>query len=282
MPPPGTAGPSLRETTLSPRLLALTLGGDTPLTSYGANCLALAGSRGTLLVDPLIAPAHARLVEEAVGRRGFPPVAAVALTHHHTDHALGAAHFAARGVPVVCHARCAAAMAAQHHGIVAARRRDPSLGPLFAEAEPHVPVRTFEDRHEVDLGDVRAELRHLGPGHTPGDAVVVFSSEGVAACGDLVFDGWHFNYEEAELAALPERLRELGALPVERFVPGHGATGGRELLERQARYHEEVGSLVRGASSAGAAREAVLARFPGHRLAFAVESAVDAHRERSR
>lgn len=278
MTPPGTEGRSLRETALTPRLLALTLGGDTPLTSYGANCLALAGSRGTLLVDPLIAPAHARLVEEAVARRGFPPVVAVALTHHHTDHALGAALFAARGIPVACHARCAAAMAAQHPGIVAARRRDPALGPLFAEAQPYVPVRTFEDRHEVDLGGVRAELRHLGPGHTPGDAVVVFPSEGVAACGDLVFDGWHFNYEEADLPALPARLRELAALPVERFVPGHGAPGGREMLDRQARYHEEVGALVRGASSAGEAGEAVLARFDGYRLAFAVESAVAAHR----
>ncbi|HZY01873.1 MAG TPA: hypothetical protein VFF02_00125, partial [Anaeromyxobacteraceae bacterium] len=65
---------ALLETALSARLLVLTLGGDTPLTSYGANCLALAGSAGTLLVDPLIAPAHARLVAEAVARHGFPPV----------------------------------------------------------------------------------------------------------------------------------------------------------------------------------------------------------------
>src|SRR5512143_1223941 len=101
MPSP-TADRRLVETPLSPRLLLLTLGGDTPLTSWGANCLALAGADATLLVDPLIAPAHARLVEEAVRRRGLPPVRHVVLTHHHTDHALGAGHFARRGVEVVC------------------------------------------------------------------------------------------------------------------------------------------------------------------------------------
>jgi len=52
----------LTETVLSPRCVVLTLGGDTPLTSWGANCLVVAGRDGTLVVDPLIAPAHARLV----------------------------------------------------------------------------------------------------------------------------------------------------------------------------------------------------------------------------
>jgi glyoxylase-like metal-dependent hydrolase (beta-lactamase superfamily II) len=102
----------LAELALTPRLLVFTLGGDTPLTSYGANCIALAGAAGTLLVDPLTAPAHATQVAAAVARRGFPPVSHVVLTHHHTDHALGAGWFAARGATVIAHEQCAAAMAA--------------------------------------------------------------------------------------------------------------------------------------------------------------------------
>lgn len=270
--------PPLRETLLTPRLLLLTLGGDTILTSWGTNCLALAGRDATLVVDPLIAPAHARLVEAALARRGFPPVRHVALTHHHTDHALGARHFAERGAEVVCHARCAEAMAAQHPALVAERRRDPALAPLFADAEPHAPGATFETSRTIELGDVRAELRHLGPGHTPGDAIVVFPSEGVAATGDLVFHGYHFNYEEADVGALPGRLDALRALPVARFVPGHGAPGGRELLDAQARYHDEVARLVRAAAGPAEARAAVLARFPGLALEMAVDSAFLAQR----
>ncbi len=270
--------PVLHETLLTPRLLLLTLGGDTMLTSWGTNCLALAGRDGTLAVDPLIAPAHARLVEDALARRGFPRVRHVALTHHHTDHALGAGHFAARGAAVTCHTRCAEAMAAQHAGMIAARRRDPALAPLFADAEPYAPAATFESSREIDLGDVSALVRHLGPGHTPGDAVVIFPSEGVAATGDLVFHGYHFNYEEADVAALPARLEALRGLPVARFVPGHGAPGGREILEAQAHYHAEVARLVRASGNPGGARAAVLARFPGLALEMAVDSAVLAHR----
>jgi glyoxylase-like metal-dependent hydrolase (beta-lactamase superfamily II) len=226
----------------------------------------------------MIAPAPARAVEAALARRGFPPVRWVALTHHHTDHALGAGHFAARGAKVLCHARCAEAMAAQHGPIVAARRRDPALAPLFADAEPYAPTETFDRARTIELGDVEVEVRHLGPGHTPGDAVVVFPSERVAATGDLVFHGYHFNYEEADVAALPARLDALAALPADRFVPGHGVPGGAEILADQARYHADVARLVRGAPTTDEARRAVSARFPDLALEMAIESAIVAHR----
>src|SRR5512138_3080816 len=213
MPGPHAAWPPLRETSLSPRLVVLTLGGETPLTSWGTNCVALATANGTLVVDPLIAPAHARLVDEALRRRGFPPVRHAVLTHHHTDHALGAAWFAARGASVIAHRRCAAAMAAEHPALVSARRRVPDLAALFADAEPHAPDVLFDESHALDLGDARVLVRHLGAGHTPGDAVVVFPTEDAVACGDLVFRGYHYNYEDADVGALPERLAALESLP---------------------------------------------------------------------
>ncbi len=271
-------GPSsqLRETALSPRLVVLTLGGDRMLTSWGTNCVALAAAAGTLVVDPMIAPAQARLVQEALRRRGFPEVRYVVLTHHHTDHALGAGWFAAQGATVVAHVRCAEEMAAQHPALIAARRRVPELAALFADAAPHAPAVRFQDRHALDLGDAQVEVRHLGPGHTPGDAVVLFPSQGAVACGDLVFSGYHFNYEEADAAQLPRRLEELAALPAARFIPGHGPPGGREVLEAQALYHAEVARIVRSGASPAAARAAIEARFPGQLLPEAIPTAVAA------
>jgi glyoxylase-like metal-dependent hydrolase (beta-lactamase superfamily II) len=269
--------PALQETVLGPRCVVLTLGGDVPLTSWGANCTAVAGRDGTLVVDPLIAPAHARLVEAALRARGFPPVTHAVLTHHHTDHALGAGWLAGRGAVCACHLRCAEAMAAQHPAAVAARRRDPVLGPLFADAEPHVPAVAFEAGWSVDLGGgVTVEAHHVGPAHTAGDVAVVVPSEGVVASGDLLFHGYHFNYEEAApegLAAALDRLARLAG-GAAHLVPGHGAPGGAELIAEQRRYHEEVARLVRAAPSEAAAVAAVLAGFPGRRLEAAAGSAV--------
>lgn len=276
MPTESTRSQPLLETVLSPRLVVLTLGGDQMRTSWGTNCTALATAAGTVVVDPMIAPAHARLVEDALRRRGFPEIRHVVLTHHHTDHALGASWFAANGAAVIAQARCAEAMAAQHPATIAARRRLPEVGALFQDAVAYAPTVTFADRHVLDLGDAQVEVRHLGPGHTAGDAVVLLASEGAVACGDLVFAGYHFNYEEADAAALPRRLEELAALPASRFVPGHGPPGGRELLDEQARYHAEVARLVAAARTPAEARAAIEARFPERLLPEAIPTAIAA------
>lgn len=265
---------TLHETPLSARLIVLSLGGDGVSSSYGANCVAVAGGGGTLLVDPLIAPAHARLVAEALARRAFPPVTHVVLTHHHTDHALGASWFAARGAEVVAQRRCAEAMAANHPALVAARRADAALAVLFADAEPHAPAVLFDDRWRVDLGGIPVEVRRAGPAHTPGDAVVLLPSERAVACGDLVSAGYHFNYEDAEPAALSGALAALAALPADLFVPGHGPPGGREIVEAQARYHAEVARIAAASGTADEAREAIRGRFPGFLLPAAIETAV--------
>jgi len=255
-------------------LSIFTPGGDTPLTSYGANCVPFKGAEGTLVVDPLIAPAHARLVAQALSRSGFPAVTHVVVTHHHTDHALGASWFISRGAKVIAHERCAAAIAAQHAAIIAERRAMPELSALFADAEPYVPAATFSDTYQIDLGDVGAQARHLGPGHTKGDCIVIFPSERAVACGDLVFSGYHFNYEEADLQGLRSALAALRSVPAEHFLPGHGPAGGAEIVDAQARYHEKVAQLVRDATSPADARGAIRAAFPAHRLDIAIESAL--------
>jgi glyoxylase-like metal-dependent hydrolase (beta-lactamase superfamily II) len=101
----GTAGPpgTLVETRVHEDVLVFTLGGEEIATSYGANCTAVLGRNAVLLVDPFIAPAHARLVEEKIREKTPAPIRHVVLTHHHTDHALGASWFAARGAVVHAH-----------------------------------------------------------------------------------------------------------------------------------------------------------------------------------
>lgn len=269
---------ALRETALSTRCVVFTLGGDTPHTSWGVNCTAVAGRDGTLVVDPFIAPAHARLLEAALAARGFAPVTHSVLTHHHTDHALGAGWFSGRGAVCACHRACAEAMAAQHAGLITARRRDPLLSALFADAEPHRPAVVFDQRWSVDLGGVTVEALHVGPGHTPGDVAVLVPSEGLVASGDLVSAGFHFNYEEASLEDLSAALDRLEALGARHLVPGHGHVGGTELIAAQRRYHDEVGRLARSAPSDEAARSAVLEAFPGFHLLEGVESAVERFR----
>ncbi|MEO8349367.1 MAG: MBL fold metallo-hydrolase, partial [Acidobacteriota bacterium] len=134
-------GDRLLETRLGEQVRVWTLGGDRLESSYGANCIGIAGRDSVLLVDPLIAPAHSRLVGDAVRAWTDVPVRFVVLTHHHTDHALGASWFAARGATVVAHRACRAAMETEHPALIESRRKVPTLAELFRDAVPYVPAK---------------------------------------------------------------------------------------------------------------------------------------------
>ena len=263
---------TLQESRLRENVWVWTLGGDRIETSYGANCTAVIGRDFVLVVDPFIVPAFAKLVEDALRDRTTLPVRFVVLTHHHTDHALGASWFARRGATVVAHAACRDAMAAEHAGLIQARRRVPELAELFRDVEPHLPGIVFHDAIEIDLGGSRARVFHPGSGHTAGDVVVRLEPESVVVCGDLVSSGFHVNYEDAVVANLESGLRALRDLGARTYVPGHGAPGGPEILEEQLRYH----AVVAAASSV----EEIRSRFPGHALAEVLPQSLAAWQKR--
>jgi glyoxylase-like metal-dependent hydrolase (beta-lactamase superfamily II) len=254
---------SLIETRVGDRVRIWTLGGERLESSYGANCTGIAGRDAVLLVDPLIAPSHARKVEEAVRAWTDRPVRFVVLTHHHTDHALGASLFASRGAVVVAHRACRAAMEAEHPGLVAARQRVPALADLFRDAAPYLPTLTVDDDEwRADLGGTRARVWHPGPGHTPGDLVVSLEDESVTVCGDLVSVGYHVNYEDASLDRLNVGLEMLRGLRTCTYIPGHGTVGGLEILDGELEYHRAVAD----ASSRPEGARELASRYPGFGL----------------
>ncbi len=268
----------LIETRVRDDVVVWTLGGEEIATSYGANCTAVVGRDATLLVDPLIAPAHARLVEEAVARAGAPPVRWVVLTHHHTDHALGSSWFARRRATVVAHVECARGMEAAHPRLIAERRRVPKLAPLFADAESRPPGLTFTDSVSIDLGGLQVEALHPGHGHTAGDAVVRVTARSLVVSGDLVSNGYHVNFEDASLDGFEEGLHRLLAFDAATYVPGHGAPGSREIVQRQLAYDRTVEKLVgegrASKSEAGEIAESIAREFPGFRLGIVLPDTV--------
>ncbi|MDR7402693.1 MAG: MBL fold metallo-hydrolase [Armatimonadota bacterium] len=271
----------LHETEVRPSVVVYTAGGDGMATAYGANAVALIGADAVLVVDPLISPALGRRIAEAVRERTAAPVRFVAFTHHHTDHTWGAAAFP--GAAVLAHRACRERMAEEHPALLSSRRADPTLAPLFADASPVLPQVVYDEGLVVHLGGLEVELWHPGWGHTPGDTFLFLPDERVAICGDLVFAGYHVNYEHASLPGLRQGLRALAALDADVFIPGHGAPGGAELLDAQARYHDEVERVVREGVAEGldddALVERIAGRFPDHRLRMVLPTTVRRLRE---
>jgi cyclase len=269
---------SLIESDAADRVVVWTAGGDTLQTSYGANCIGILGRESVVVVDPLITPALAGQVDAALRRRTQVPVRFVVFTHHHTDHTWGASVFASQGAAVVAHQACWDRMAEEHPALLASRRASVDLAPLFADVTLVLPTVTYDATVTLHLGDVDVEVWHPGWGHTPGDTFLFVPEWRVAICGDLVFEGYHFNYEQASIPGVRQGLKALQALDADVFVPGHGSTGGPEILEHQAAYHEAIQTLITTGVAQGTSDETLVQqvrqRFPDYRLATVIPTSV--------
>jgi glyoxylase-like metal-dependent hydrolase (beta-lactamase superfamily II) len=264
------------ETRLSEAVSVFTYGGETLATSYGSNAVAFLGEGATVVVDPFVSPVQGAELDGLLRDRSAAPVTHVVLTHHHTDHALGAGYFAARGAEVVAHEKAAARMAKEHSGLIAERRKDPEVVHLFEAVEAYVPSRPVSDGILLEAGGLRLNVFHPGHGHTPGDLCIYAPDSGVLVAGDLVSTGYHPNLEDADVARLRAALGRLRQLPFRTLVPGHGPPGGPEGVEDQLRYLDKAEDVVRRALESGA-EEAVasLARaFPRFRLGIVLPALV--------
>lgn len=268
---------ALREVRVHERLLVFTTGGESLEESYGANAVAVLGETGTLLVDPLVAPAYGREIRRLLALRGAAPVRWVVATHHHTDHVLGASVFSDDGVEVLVHPEAAGRMAVEHPALLSERRASPAVGSLFADAAPVVPTRAVGSALELGTGGLRAVVSPCGPAHTPGDLRVDLPGLGVVLTGDLVSNGYHPNLEDADLSGWRSALLALLRSQAATFVPGHGDPGGREIVEAQVAWLDAAEEIARRAGRGPAARERFAAslaeRFPAHRLRVVLPTA---------
>jgi cyclase len=80
---------------------------------------------------------------------------------------------------------------------------------------------TFDHDFSVDIGNREVQVKFLGRGNTPGDAVAYLPKEKILAAGDLVthplphvFDGYPAEWSQT--------LQKLAQLDADTIVPGHG------------------------------------------------------------
>jgi cyclase len=99
-------------------------------------------------------------------------------THHHGDHTGGNAAFKPVVKRIVAHENCLA----WHRKV--AEQAGNAAQQAFADT-------TFTDDWKVTFGDETVHARHLGPGHTSGDAIIFFEKANIVHGGDLLFRRVH-------------------------------------------------------------------------------------------
>jgi glyoxylase-like metal-dependent hydrolase (beta-lactamase superfamily II) len=172
------------------------------------------GETGALLIDTGSWPEQGQQIREKAAE--IAEVTHVVVTHRHYDHFFGLPAFAD--------------LESIGHASLEADLQDPEVIEEANElridpAELVLPTRLIHLAATVDLGGIRAEVVHFGPGHTQGDLMVIIPERDTVFVGDLLesTDPPQFG-PESSIAGWPTALDGvLGILGEDAVVvPGHG------------------------------------------------------------
>ncbi|NGY60080.1 MBL fold metallo-hydrolase [Lentzea sp. NEAU-D13] len=205
----------------------------------------ISGTEAVLVVDTGLGVANAAAVAEfasevARGRRIY-----LTTTHFHPEHAFGASVF--DGSYVVNRAQAEDLRRKGTGYLEMFRGFGGAIAERLAETEVPVPDEVFDGVHALDLGGRTVVLRPTGRGHTSGDQVVEVPDAGVLFTGDLAETGqfaifpW-FPPHDTDVSGLAwiEVMDRLIAAAPRVVVPGHGTTGGVDVLEGVRDYLREL------------------------------------------
>jgi glyoxylase-like metal-dependent hydrolase (beta-lactamase superfamily II) len=204
-------------------------------------------------------PSGARAALADARKVSSKPVKYVFDTHHHGDHAYGNPIWTEIGATTLAHANVVAEMKArepQSWRAMAKQRKDVAALQL---ATAELPKQTFDKSPFVLTdGARRVEFHHFGWAHTKGDGFVYLPNEKILCTGDAVTNGAYNYTAHANIANWPKVLAQARKLDVKHVLPGHGAPGGPDLIEGEARFMTELLGAVKSEMARGKKLEEIV------------------------
>jgi cyclase len=199
------------------------------------NTTVIIGDRQVFVVDSTYRPSLAREDIAQIRQWTDKPVAYLLNTHFHDDHHNGNKTYmdAFPALAIIAHDETKRDMDLIEPGNVERTPKDdkkeveqilPGLEQAQSEFQTLVyqpPTLTFSDTLDIDIGNREVQVKHLGRGNTPGDAVVYLPKEKVLVAGDLLVYPIPYTYDGYPTEWI-ETLQKMAQLEAQTIVPGHG------------------------------------------------------------
>jgi glyoxylase-like metal-dependent hydrolase (beta-lactamase superfamily II) len=207
--------------------------------SAGHMNLVLNTSEGWVVMDPMNEGAAAALAKVLKAEAPDKPLALIAYSHYHQDHAGGARPLLdAFGEDVT----------------IVANRATPPLYAGKKWAKPIVePTELIDPPWSKTIGDLTFELRSLGPNHSSDMVIAWIPEEKLVYLVDFIGNE-HVGYKDLPGVHLPgywESQRAVLDLPFEHVAYGHGRPAGRQAVVEHIEYWDKLRTKAQEALAAG-------------------------------
>ena len=205
-------------TKLSENAYAYTAEGD-------PNSGVIIGDDSCMVIDTTATPVMAQDLISRIREITDKPIKNVMLTHYHAVRVLGASAYFKEGAQAVV-ASTGTYDLIRERGAADMKSEIERFPRLFQAVEsiPGLtwPEITFDTGMTLFLGKLEVQLKHIGPGHTRGDAIAWIPSQKICFSGDLVEYNAGVYTGDAQLEEWPATLEALRALGAQKLGPGRG------------------------------------------------------------
>ncbi len=215
----------------------------------GTNSIVWATNEGVLVIDTQPHPAQARTLIAEIRKITDKPIKWAFNTQVHGDHFLGNSTFKKEGATIIANAHAAYLMERYYEKDVARRRpgfEKAGLDPK--EATLVLPDKTFEDELVITMGGRQVRLFYPGPGQDPGASYAHFPhAKAVATSGTLTPKSVSNLMYTPSIDGWIKVLRQLQAMDVDTYLPGHGDLGKKSDIEDTINFLTTLQQEVRAA-----------------------------------